>query len=251
MNSFGKKETYEDRIKCAISENNTYEVERVAREAFSDESSGEDFLAWVVGTIYERKVNSAIDLLENFIKRFPSSLHVPRVYFANILASESQFDGATHHARIYLRHALDVGVFESLQNHRIIQEGVSWAFLLVTAAYTELGARSYSSRALKYGLRLGLAPRWIEVFKQEILRIQQEITAPDAAQIDLEWEAFFSRGSGADRLHNLCNERKYHMLAKRVDLLETNFRFNSRFLVDESELLLLICSGENNVLLLR
>lgn len=251
MFGFGKKESYEDRIKRAVAEKKEADVATTAREAFADKAANEDTLAWIAAAIYERHITPALEYLPAFVERFPTSLHLVRVYFADILARSSQFDGATHHARIYLRLVRDRGLFKDLHKLRIIREGVSRAFLLVTAAYTELGARSYSIRALKQGLRLGLVPRWEEIIQKELLRLEQELANAQMASIDKEWESFFSNGKWADKLYKMCEANNYPDLAKRIDLLEGNFRFNSKFIVGEDELFMLIFAKENNAFLLQ
>jgi hypothetical protein len=245
------KESYQDRVRRAVAEDRQNDVAQIAREAFSDDSIGEDVLAWVAAAIYERKIISALSYLHVFVERFPNSLHLIRVYLADVLARSSQYDGATQNARIYLRQAKNAGLLQSLQSHRVAQEGVSRAFLLVTAAYTELGARSYSIRTLEHGLRFSLASGWSEVFENELRRLRQELANAELSAMDKEWEVFFSNGSGADRLHKICQARKFPVLAKRVDLLEGNFRFNDKFEVGDQELFMLVYSMAGNEFILQ
>lgn len=183
---------YEGRIKQATESGRADEIESIAREAFGDASLEEGLLAWIAAVTYEKGVRAAPDFLELFVKRYPTSLHLPRVYLSNLFARARRYDDATEHARRYLRQAKDAGVLVNLGSARILREGVSRAFLLLTAVYSE------------------------------------------------EWNAFLANGNGADTLHKLCMERSSPILAKRVDLLEGNFRFNRQFQISEAEMFMLV-----------
>ena len=250
MFGFGKKKSYEDRIREALAERLLTRAESVAREAFSDENAEEHVLAWVAASMYEREIPTAFDLLEKFVIRFPNSLHLPRVYLADILSRASRFDQTTDLARYYLRLAKDANLLLGLTSKRIVQDGVSRSFLLLTSAYTTLGARSYSKRILQFGLDYELADRWKEIIKKELLQLDSELQQSEQANLDQEWEGFFSSGGGAEHLYKKCNDEGFPLMAKRVDLLETNFRFNSSFKVDTSESLMLVIESTNKELLL-
>lgn len=212
----------------------------IAREAFGDTSLEEGSLAWIAAVAYEKSVKAAPDLLEIFVKRYPASLHLPRVYFSNLLARAGRFDDATEQARRYLRQTKDAGVLVNLGSARILREGVSRAFLLLTAVYTELGARSYSERVLRHALEFELVPNMVDSIKQELSRLAvEERDAPNRAANE-KWNAFLANGSGADALYKLCVDRRCPILAKRVDLLAGNFRFNRQFKISESEIFMLV-----------
>lgn len=231
--------SYEDRINQALANSQPVEVEKIAREAFADPVVDEGGLAWVTSVTAERGVPSAGEFLETFVSRHPASLHLPRVYLADNLASAGRFDEATEHARRYLRLAKDAGVFENLANTRILRHGVSHAFLLMTAAYTELGARSYSEGILKHALGFNLVPDFAQKIQQELERLAGEMRDPSNKATNEKWNAFFTNGSGADGLYEACTSRGFPILAKRVDLLDGHFRFDSQFKVGEAELYLL------------
>jgi tetratricopeptide (TPR) repeat protein len=243
--------SYEDRINRALADNQLGEVERLARQAFADTSADEGNLAWIAAVAEEKGIPSAPEFLESFVKLFPASLHLPRIYLADNLARAGRFDEATDHARRYLRLAKDAGVFENLGNTRILRHGVSHAFLLLTAAYTELGARSYSEGVLKHALHFDLDPDFVKKIQQELARLAVEMRDPSNRATNEKWNAFFARGSGADGLYEACTSRGFPVLAKRVDLLDGHFRFNSKFEVGEAELYLLVnVTNENaNILM--
>ena len=240
MFGLGEKANYEERIRGAIAKGDKSAAEQAAREAFLDNSSHENLLAWIAGSMFEKQIMSALDLLEKFIDRFPNSLHMPRIYYSDLLARSNKFDAATHHARIYLRNAFDSGAFKALGDSRIVHEGVSRGYLLITAAYTDLGARLYSQRVLEKGLLLGLVPMWESLIKQELSRLRDELSKPENVSLNAQWESFFACGQGADSLYKLCENREFPVMAKRVDLLEGNFRFNPQFKIDDSEMLMLV-----------
>jgi len=242
--------SYEARMRAALDRGATAEVERLALEAFEDPGANENELAWVAAAAYEKGLASDIKLLETFVRRFPGSLHLPRIYFASHLARQSRFDDATEHARHYLRCARDAGVFATLGSVRILREGVSQAFLLLTAAYTELGARSYSERVLRHALDFDLVPRLAAGIESELARLATEVQAPPNKAANDQWNAFLETGAGADALYKTCMDRGFPILAKRVDLLEGNFRFNAEFKVREAEMYMLVHSTADNAHLL-
>ncbi|MEN9489676.1 MAG: hypothetical protein RJA63_125 [Pseudomonadota bacterium] len=246
MFGFGRKKSYEDRIRELLEASQQSEAASVARDAFADKKSGEHVLAWVASSMYERDVIPAFDLLEEFVIRFPDSLHLPRVYLADILSRASQFDKATDLARYYLRLARDSNVLSSLDSRRIEQEGVSRSFLLLTSAYTTLGARSYSKRMLQFGLGYALVDRWREAIKNELLQLERELLQTDEADLDSRWETFFCTGAGAGDLFSKCSDEGFPRMAKRVDLLEGNFRFNGAFQVDVSEAFMLVVESRSS-----
>ncbi len=250
MFGFGKKASYEERIRTALNESRLKEAENIAREAYCDRKSEEHLLAWVAASMFELGISSAFDLLEAFVVRYPDSLHLPKVYLADLFSRSSKFDQATDLARNYLRQAKDSGALADLSNKRIIQDGVSRAFLLITSAYTTLGARSYSKRLLEYGLKFELADRWKDIIKNEIVQLLQELQSVAAVELDKQWERLFATGSGADALYKKCNDEGFPCMAKRVDILEANFRFNDTFKVDEAEFFLVVMESDHKEFLL-
>ena len=244
MFGFGKVR-YEDRINAAIKESKPQDAEKVARRAFADTKAEESILAWAAASMYENGIASAFDLLEEFVSRYPNSLHLPRVYLADLLSRASRFDETTDFARYYLRLAKDSGAFRELSIKPILREGVSRSFLLLTSAYTTLGARSYSKRVLENSFRFSLEERWKEAIGKELEQLDRELLQPELASLDNSWEAFLSSGIGAGELFKRCNCAGFPLMAKRIDLLEGNFRFNPSFTVDENESLLIILESKN------
>jgi hypothetical protein len=231
--------SYEDRINRALASNQLGEVDELARQAFADPMADEGNLAWVAAVADEKGIPTASEFLKTFVTRFPASLHLPRIYLADSLARDGRFDETTEHARRYLRLARDAKVFENLSNTRILRHGVSHAFLLLTAAYTELGARSYSEGILKHALTFELLPDFVAKIQQELARLAVEMRDPANKATNERWNGFFASGSGADSLYETCTSAGFPIMAKRVDLLDGNFRFNPKFEVGEAEMYLL------------
>jgi hypothetical protein len=243
--------SYEDRINQALKSSQPGEVERLARQAFADSSADEGNLAWVAAVAEENGVPSALEFLGSFVNRYPASLHLPRIYLADNLARAGRFDEATEHARRYLRLAKDSGVFEKLGTTRILRHGVSHGFLLLTAAYTEIGARSYSEGVLKHALHYDLVPDFAKMIQQELARLATEMRDPSNAPTNERWNGFFTNGGGADGLYEMCKGKGFPILAKRVDLLEGNFRYNAQFRVGEAEMYLLVNVTSENANILE
>ncbi|MES2676072.1 MAG: hypothetical protein V4660_17670 [Pseudomonadota bacterium] len=245
MFGFGNKENYEERIKLAIERTQLRKAEVIAREAFSDSKADEHILAWVAAAMFEGDISSAFDLLEHFVQRFPDSLHLPRVYLADLFSRESLFDEATDYSRYYLRLAKESEVFSELATNKFIQDGVSRSFLLLTSAYTTLGARSYSKRILEHGLQYDLKDSWKKLIGEEYTQLENELKMLEHQDMDNKWELFFSTGAGSTELYKKCSTEGFPKMAKRIDLLETNFRFNKSFKVDAAEAFLIVLESEN------
>ena len=233
----------------AISQGDAACANTIAHKVFdelkSDQSDAtEDLLAFYACNLFERELPDAYNLLCDFIDRFPGSAHLPRVYRADLLAQAGEIDHATHDARIYLRQMKDAGAFPKLETYHIVRYGVTKAFLLLTAAYTELGARSYSQRVLKYALSLTLDPKF-EGIKVENARLLDELKMHDNQEINQRWESFFASGRFASDLHKLAQERRYPILAKRVDLLENNFRLHPNYQLDDEEIFQIVLWGND------
>jgi len=253
MFNFGKKKGYKEQIKDALAKSDSSAIERVARAAYQDSSSDEDLLAWVAGVIYEMKVVSALDLLNVFVERYPSSFHLIRVYLADLMTRLERHDETTDHARVYLRLAADHGLLSRLteQQLAVVREAASRAFLLLTAVYTTLGARSYSKRALEYGLQFALLPSWVDTIKSEMSQLTAELNNPEINVLDGKWERFFSNGDHADELYKLCADRDWMNLAKRIDLMEGQFRLGAGDRVQgDKEILMLVLETEQHEFLL-
>lgn len=175
--------------------------------------------------------------LELFLRENPYKIHPAQVSLAAHYANQGQFDQATFEARSFLAKVHTAQLIQGLQEKPNLRHNVGRAYLLLTAAYTELGARSYSCRVLERGLALAISDEMRGHLEREIETLRKELAEPAHLQLDAKWEAFFTSGAHASELLDLCEQKKLPILAKRVDLLEGHFRFNSGLKIDEGEML--------------
>ncbi len=207
----------------------------------------EAHLGWGILVACEFKLNCVGKYLQWFLQNHPNSILPVKIEYADYLAATGEHDGATHLAREYLALIEAKGSLnESINTFPNIQRGVSKAFLLLTAAYTTVGARSYSKRILEFAGKLPLDSTYLKHYGIELQRLDDELAQPTNEGIDRTWEDFFQTGKNADTLFNLCKLKKCEILADRVDLLEANFRINSNYAVEAEERLMLIYEVELN-----
>jgi len=211
-------------------ENKSYsKADAIARKAFANKKSDEGTLASIAGSIYELKLTSSFDLLEEFVYMFPNSLHAIRPQLSDLLARSGSYDDATEEARIYLRLIYNNSMLNKLSEDSIIQYGVSKAFLLVTSSYTELGSRSYSKAILTMALEYDLTEKSKNWILYEIKRLNEELLDAKNFKLDTLWSNFFDGGANTTALYEHCNNSGFPRMAKRVDLIESNFRYNSDY----------------------
>jgi hypothetical protein len=222
-----------------------------AKDWLLDESVQESDLAWMFGFCFESGAGAVVALAPDFIKRYPESLFPVKVFFADLLAQNGLFDQASHEARTYLRCIKDAGMLGDLSGHTVFSDGIARAFLLLTSVYTEVGARTYSRKALEHATSLNLPAMWKQAYVSEISRLNQDIYTDNlAATADDIWEKFFEAERAMDRVLALCLERNFMMLAKRVELIYEKLRFDSAFQMGVSEIFMVIHEDDNGRLLL-
>lgn len=234
-------------IQDALDADNHVEALQLARAVFADEHSDEFLAAWTASAMYECNVSAGFDLLDAFIRRYPNSLHLPRVYLADIFSCSELYEPASEYARYYLRQVKE----RAWLLNPIIQDGLSRSFLLLTCMYTELGARSYSQRVLHRSFSHKLTDAGRQAIQAELARLQEEMRLPENQALDDAWETFFELGHGATELHQMCMQRDCPMMARRIELLEANFRDNSAFKVDANEMFLLLFESDEQTALLN
>ncbi len=230
MFNFSKKD-YVRIFDNQINDNNLEGAEETVRAAYSDKRVGEDTLAQLAGLVFERKLSDAYDVLEEFVERFPMSLHAIRPMLADFFARIGMYDAATHEAKVHLYIARELDALDGMSNNPIVQAAVSRSFLVATAAYTELGAKSYSRQVLILALGFDLHPIWRPAIENEIERLELEISEEQYIEKDQLWNDFFRSGTNATLLIEDCNNLEYPIMASMVDLMESNFRFNIEYSV--------------------
>ena len=240
---------YKKEIIESLQRNDLKKTEELANSAFNVEPENEYLLAFVATIVFEnlileRQIVSSANLIFQFVEKFPNSLYPIRIYFSDLLIRQKNYDAAATEARIYLRVALDNNQFKKPYNETI-KDTIGRAFYFLTTAYTDLGAKDYSKRILNYALEYA-TPHWTEVYKQELLQLDNELKNQETKEINIKWEQFFESGVFANDLYNLCISKGFNDMAKRVDLLEGHFRFDKNFKIDKSEVLKLIYGDEKN-----
>ena len=82
--------------------------------------------------------------------------------------------------------------------------------------------------------------------KKEIQTLDTELKLETNSALDAKWEAFFSDGSNYTELYNICKTSQFPQLAKRIELLDGNYKFDPSFKVDEAEMLMDIFAFRKN-----
>jgi hypothetical protein len=246
-----EKENNVDRqnLRSALAAGLFKDAKEIAEKIFSDESADENVLAWTAGVLFEKHSPDALFFLRKFIERFPMSLHPARVYVALLFSERQDFDLSTYNARLYLRVVNDVRGFASLNSSPIVQDGAGRAFLLMTSAYTELGARSYSKRVLMRALHYEFSAAFRSSIQAELARLDGELALEAVSLTDQAWEEFFRCGKGRTDLESLCLGKNCPIFAQRVSLLATKFTSDPSFAVTAEEVLMIqIAEGDGWIL---
>lgn len=186
-----------------------------------------------------------ISFLEAFCDANAETPHGAEIKLADFYAGLDKLDETTARARRFLSKFRGSEVEKNLSAYPVLQTMFARCYLLTTAAYTRLGARSYSYRLLNKALQLGLPKAFEDRLKNEIQTLNNELKIQANSDWDKKWEAFFSTGANYTELHELCQTQQFPQMAKRIELLEGNFRFNIDFKIDDSEILMDIFSVKN------
>lgn len=250
---FGKKDT-KTNIIDALNKKDIEKVKGLSIRAFEKELENENLLGFICGVIFENQMYDLKDLFFKFRDKYPFSIHPVRVFISELLTRVKRFDDATTESRFYLRATLENKQLENPVNE-IVKSFIGRAFYLTTCVYTEVGARSYSKNVINYANSIISEKwhneHWTKVYADEIITLDKELQDTNNKTIDDKWNDFFKTGANADELYKLCIKNDFKDLARRVDLLEGNFRFNPEFKVDISEIFMLIYGGEKEGFLLK
>ena len=230
-------------VKQGLSTNNIKSINEGLEKALSGQDCEEHELTWAIGAVFENNHIDAFKFIPVFIDKYPQSLHPVRVFYADLLARQGQYDSATDEARIYLRLLSETKLIDDLEGKALLLDGFSRAWLLLSSVYTEVGARSYSKRIINTGLKYSLPSMWIDTFKKELFQLDMELKSEELKVIDEKWEAFFNYADDWSYVDKLC-EKKFSSLRKRIELIKDNFKFNSLFNLSE-ELLKVVQRDKN------
>lgn len=222
------------------------EATGVLQAAFQDPSWTEIDMHNLAAAIYNgREKFPFFEAIGAVSRRYPESVLPAQAFWSSVLTLMGKLDDATEEGRHYLSKVKEKGLMASVGREPSLQIAVGIAFLSATAAYTELGWRSYSLRILNLALQSELTPTKREYLVAERRVLESELTGPEAARQDGQWEEFYRNGAGANELVALCDGKGFPTMAKRVELLESEFRFG-KTVAFESEFFLCVWSGRKD-----
>jgi hypothetical protein len=198
----------------------------------------QDYAGWAILCMLGRPFDRLGEFIHWHMETYAHSLSPVRVEYAANMANQGQDDEASYFARDYLHDARKSGALARLNQQSMVWRGVSRAFLLLAAAYVRVGARGYNLRLFEHALSLPLLPDSIAAIEKERQRELEELGDAQQAKINTAWERFFS-GQGAEtaiRLGQWCEHQQCPLLAKRIELIDGQFRFDPNFRMDEREI---------------
>jgi len=225
-------------------------LREMVNSAFEDYADDETFCAWCAGVAHGTDLEESDVILARFLERFPLSLYPVQVDWAERQVRREMFDDATNEARAYLNRVHEQGISIMAQDHDALRDGCSRGFLLLTSAYTEAGARSYSARVLEFAMLLQMEPFWQHRFRTEHRRLKEELQVPANKRLDDQWEAFFKSGKGASKLVKRCDKMFMPVLGKRVETIGELYKEDPGFRADEGEILQMLYRTDNGQFLL-
>lgn len=236
-----RKLPYIERIVAALDQKRAAEAEKAAAEAFADRKFKDEIeLARIAVLLYDREIDSSVELLEEFVNRFPDSLSIPRVLISEILCRCSRFDEAADEARQYLRQAMDAGFPDPALAGR--------AALVLACSYSDFGALSYAARILGPGLGLIHPEETKKPIARQLGIIEKTLKDESATGLDSRWESFFGSGSGGDELVRLCRDHGNPLMAERIELLEKSRGEAAAFPLGSDEMTWLVMEAEDGEL---
>jgi hypothetical protein len=179
-----------------------------------------------------------VQFLEAYCDNNLDTPHGAEIRLADIYTGQNRLDEATARARRFVSKLRGTEEEKNLSQHPILLNMVGRCYLLMTAAYTHVGARSYSRRLLEKAIGLKLPETFLFKMKNELSTLNQELTKPENAQLNEKWELFFKSGTCYQELHTYCLARSAPHLAKRIEVIAENFKSISDYEVNESEMLM-------------
>ncbi len=187
-----------------------------------------------------------INFLEAFCDENAETPHGAEIKLADYYAGLDKLDETTARARRFISKFRGTETEKNLSEHPVLVTMFARCYLLMTAAYTRLGARNYSKRILNKALTLQLPKAFEDRIRKEVQTLDTELKIESNLALDTKWEAFFTNGFNYSELHEICKASQYPQLAKRIELIEGHFKFDSNFKVDETEMLMDIFAFRKN-----
>ena len=189
-------------------------------------------------------------MLARFLERYPQSWHPIQVDWAEMLLRDGRVDDGSNEARAWLHRLQQTDLAHQVRENEMIRYGACRAFLILTAVYTEIAARSYSTRVLEYCLVMDLDGYWQRRLSMEYQRLKEELRQPALARANAKWETFFSAGEGAGDLATACRAKGFNLLAKRVETIAARFQAEPEYRVAEDEIFQLLYQTDKGAFVL-
>ncbi len=244
------KDEYIQLIENHLERGETHPLQDLLTQAFEDYDGEEDFAAWLAGVAHGSECPVAGTMLARFLERYPQSWHPIQVDWAEMLLRDGRIDEGSNEARAWLHRLQQTDLAHQVRENEMIRYGACRAFLILTAIYTEIAARSYSTRVLEYCLVMDLDGYWQRRLSMEYQRLQEELRQPTLARANAKWEAFFSSGEGREDLVTACQAKGFSLLAKRIDTLGEKFRLEPGFRMTEEEIFQLLYQTDKGAFVL-
>lgn len=228
MNLLEIKRDFELAAKAKDSE----KAKKVLQIAFADTTWRAFEYSSLAESIYLCRSQSLfLNAMEEIIRRFPASVLPMQAMFSVCLSETGNEDRATVEARFYLSRLNEFrkkGDAEA-NGHPLLQHGAGLALPVLTASYTLAGARSYCLRVFEHGIKAfaPLSSNHVEFIHSLEELLKKELKAPENVSLDKKWEEFFKSGAHYTELDDLCLSKNLALLADRISLLESSFRFNA------------------------
>jgi hypothetical protein len=208
-----------------------------------DAQKGEAFYGLLILMACECGMRCVAPHVTDFLERFPDSISPVKVEMAINMAEQGHMDAGSQLVREYLRTVVGAGHLQRLGSMPTTRRGLSRAFLPLTAACTHCGARSHSARVLRHAMEIPTDPGFHDAYRGELARLEEERRDPAARRLDDQWEAFFATGAGMAELATHCESLGCRVLAKRVELIEANFRTRAGYKPSMADEALLVREG--------
>lgn len=189
-----------------------------------DKQKMEELTGWAIFTARQHNIASSARYVLWFKDKFPESFMPVRIEYAAHLLDNSRHDESTCVCRQYLRDLKDNGYFKKFGGNILISDGAAKAFLLMTIAYIKVSARSYARRILEKGLQYPFDLDWKTRLVDKIVQIEEGLKEHQNSNFNNHWEEFYQTGSGAETLIEICHQRDCPRMARRVKLIEENFK---------------------------
>jgi len=220
---FGSK-TPVERAKQAVLRGNLKKVSQILEKSVQNFGYKDPAIADLALYVASERL-PFLGFLVQFLKEKPNYFGIHH-RIAELYAEYGRFDEATFEARQLIKTLNRRGNFEAPD----IRQIATYSHNIMTAAYTMAGARSYSKNLLRMGLKFCESESRSQKFlENEFTMLNKELLDPKLNALDNKWQEFFRTGNNMKELYDRCTELSFPQLAKRVELIESHFRFDAEY----------------------